>query len=98
MPDQDPATQRARRRLAALGIDPATNDLEAIRARYETERARYIHLAENGLHMAPTHAVQGMLVDALKAVHGWTDLPEDWSPAQVHWPTAAERANGATGR
>lgn len=97
MPDQDPAVQRARKRLAVLGIDPDAG-LDEIKAWYETERARYLHLAENGLHMAPGHGIYGMAIEALKGAHGWADLPDDWSPAQVHWPTMAERANGATGR
>jgi hypothetical protein len=93
----DPTVQRGRKRLAALGIDPDA-DLDEIKAWYESERARYIHLAENGLHMAPTHAVFGMTTQALASAFGWSDLPADWSPARVQWPTATERQNGATGR
>jgi hypothetical protein len=93
----DPAVQRGRKRLAALGIDP-DSDLDEIQAFYERERARYLHLAENGLHFAPTHAIQGMLVDALKSAHGWSDLPEGWPSARIEWPTPEERQRGERGR
>ena len=97
MTSQSPQVQRGRKRLAALGIDPEAS-LDEIKSFYEAERARYIQLAENGLHMAPGHAVFGMLTDSLKASQGWSEMPDDWSPARVQWPTASERLQGKRGQ
>jgi hypothetical protein len=93
-----PQALRAKKRLRALGIDPDAADLEDVRQWYEARREYYINLAEEGLHMAPTHALHGMSVDALKTAFGWTDLPEGWSSAQVEWPDYAERLRGARGK
>lgn len=79
---------RGRRRLAALGLEPADAQaaLEAQRALYEAERARYILLAQGGLHMASSHALYGMLVEAIKDANGWDRLPPDWPGEQLAWP------------
>lgn len=78
---------RARQRLLALGVDPSLTDADAVHSFYEDTRGRYINLAAEGLHFAPTHALYGMLVDALKDYYGWDYLPEDWSPAMPAWPS-----------
>jgi hypothetical protein len=93
-----PQALRAKKRLRALGIDLDTADQEQVRQWYETERARYIELAEAGLHMAPQHGLYGMVTDSLKAAFGWNDLPEGWSAARVEWPNYAERLRGARGK
>ena len=82
---------RGTRRLQALGLEPQDAQeasVEAHRAFYEAERARYVQLAQSGLHMAPAHALYGMLVAAIKDAHGWDSLPPDWSGEQPVWPEA----------
>jgi len=84
---------RGHKRLAALGLPPEDGPQDAValesshRAFYEAERARYIHLASGGLHMAPAGALYGMLVAAIKDAHGWDRLPDDWSDEHPSWPT-----------
>jgi hypothetical protein len=78
---------RALARLKALGVDPSQADQESVQGFYEERRAEYIRLATEGLHFAPTHALYGMLVEALKEHYGWDYLPDDWSPAMPAWPT-----------
>lgn len=88
--------QRGARRLSALGLEPVdtppTQDAQearkaAHRALYEAERARFIQLAENGLHMAPGQALYGMVVQAIKDANGWERLPPDWPDEHPTWPT-----------
>ena len=85
--------RRGRLRLAALGLapedaapDPSAREA-AQRRFYEAERARYIQLASNGLHLAPSHALYGMIVQAIKDANGWDRLPEDWPSEHPTWPT-----------
>lgn len=92
-----PPVLRARRRLIALGIDPGAEDLSTVGQWYETQRAHYLRLAEHGLHLATGHALYGMTVDALLAAYGWQELPADWSPARIVWPTYAQRRAGTQG-
>lgn len=80
---------RALARLKALGLDPSETDLDAAKAFYEARREEYVRLATEGLHFAPTHALYGMLVEALKDHYEWNYLPDDWSKAMPAWPTPA---------
>jgi hypothetical protein len=83
---------RGRKRLEALGLEPVDGPVDAAvrqaatRALYEAERARYVRLAEAGLHFAPGHALYGMLVQAVKDANGWDRLPEDWPSEHPDWP------------
>lgn len=82
---------RGHRRLEALGVAPedaSGASLSALKDFYEAERARYIQLASSGLHLAPSHALYGMLVAAIKDAQGWDELPPDWSPEHPSWPHA----------
>lgn len=91
---------RARARLAALGIDVDAMDHEQIRAVWESSRNAYINIASSGLHMNPvhleddplpgacTHARYGMLHQALVDYFGtW---PEGWSSPHIQWPHHGE--------
>lgn len=84
--------RRGRLRLAALGLAPSDGPTDqsareaAQRAFYEAERARFLRLAENGMHLAPGQALYGMIVEAIKDENGWTELPEDWPDEHPAWP------------
>lgn len=82
---------RGSRRLEALGLAPqdaSGSSLSALKSFYEAERARYVQLAQSGLHFAPSHALYGMLVAAIKDSQGWDALPSDWLPEHPQWPHA----------
>lgn len=85
--------RRGVQRLAAIGLPPEDAPVDraareaAHKAFYEAERARYIQLAENGLHFAPSHALYGMIVQAIKDANGWSELPPDWPAEHPTWPT-----------
>lgn len=84
--------RRGRLRLEALGFAPSDTPTDASaqeaahRAFYEAERARFIQLAGGGLHFASGQALYGMLVQAIKDVHGWDRLPADWPSEHPDWP------------
>lgn len=87
-----PETVRGRKRLTALGLTPLEGPADEVaraaahRAFYEAERARYVQLAVNGLHLASSHALYGMLVQAIKDANGWDRLPADWPDEHPDWP------------
>lgn len=84
--------RRGRLRLAALGLAPSDGPVDqsaregAQRAFYEAERARFLQLAANGLHLAPGQALYGMVVEAIKDENGWSELPPDWPSEHPEWP------------
>lgn len=84
--------RRGRLRLEAAGLAPSDEPTDqsareaAHRAFYEAERARFIQLASNGLHLAPGQALYGMIVQAIKDANGWSELPADWPSEHPEWP------------